>query len=80
MCEASDCAKWPSFNAFGEKKARFCGAHKEDGMVDVMNKRWCLEDGCSKRPAFNVEGEKPEYCSMHKLEGMVDVKNTKKVY
>ena len=36
----------------------------------------CKEEGCKKRPSFNLEGEtKALYCSNHKLERMVDVKN-----
>jgi hypothetical protein len=36
----------------------------------------CKENGCTKRPSFNVEGEtKRLYCATHKKEGMVDVIN-----
>jgi hypothetical protein len=36
----------------------------------------CKEQGCVKRPSFNVKGEmRTLYCSEHKKEGMVDVLN-----
>ena len=52
-CKHPGCAKGPSFNVYGEK-ARFCMTHKEDGMVNVKNKRCEM---CTKQPSFNLEGE-----------------------
>ena len=50
--------------------ARFCMEHKADGMVNVVSKRCEM---CTKRPSFNLEGEKARFCSDHKEAGMVDV-------
>ena len=53
------------------EKARFCSAHKEAGMVDVVSKR-C--EKCTKGPLFNLEGESiARFCGDHKEHGMVDV-------
>ena len=69
-CKHPGCAKRPSFNREGEK-ARFCGDHKEDGMVNVKNKRCEM---CDKRPNFNMEGEiTARFCMEHKVDGMVNV-------
>jgi hypothetical protein len=44
-------------------------------MIDVKSKP-CIHDGCTTRPAFNLQGEKTAlYCATHKKEGMVNVKN-----
>ena len=44
-------------------------------MVDVKSKR-CIQIGCQKQPAFNLEGQtRVLYCSEHKLDNMVDVKS-----
>ena len=50
--------------------ARFCMEHKDIGMVDVRSKRCEM---CTKRPSFNMEGEKARFCGDHKEDGMVDV-------
>ena len=49
------CKNWNGFN-FEELKAKYCLVHKEDGMVDVKNKR-CIHEGCRTIPAFNIDGE-----------------------
>ena len=42
-------------------------------MVNVVSKT-CAEEGCTKQPAFNVEGQKRGlYCASHKKDGMVNV-------
>jgi len=65
----------PSYNARGERKGRFCGAHKLPGMVDVKH-RTCEQDGCELHPVFNARGErKGRFCGAHKLPGMVNVVN-----
>jgi hypothetical protein len=41
------CERQPSFNVRGSKGAKFCSHHKEDGMVNVVNKT-CQLVGCMK--------------------------------
>ncbi len=57
-CAAEGCNKYPAFNLPGENTARFCGDHRQPGMIDVHNKR-CAFEGCQKRPTFNYVGELP---------------------
>ena len=73
LCEHDGCNKRQSFDMEGGK-GRFCVKHKEDGMVDVKNKR-CEHAECSSQPSFDMEGGKGRFCVKHKQEGMVDVKN-----
>uniref|UniRef100_A0A6C0D458 Uncharacterized protein n=1 Tax=viral metagenome TaxID=1070528 RepID=A0A6C0D458_9ZZZZ len=65
-----------SFNSAGTTPAKFCAAHKLDGMVNVINKLCAHVDengqGCIQRPSFNIIGGKPMYCSLHKSEEMVN--------
>ena len=76
-CEHAECNKQPFFNHEGETTARFCGEHKEDGMVNVKSKT-CENVNCKKIPVFNHEGETTaRFCNEHKEDGMVDVKNKK---
>ena len=43
-------------------------------MVDVVNKRTCVEENCLKQPRFNFNLEtKGIYCVQHKKKNMVDV-------
>ena len=73
-CEHSGCTILnPVFGVEGGK-ARFCGTHKEAGMVDVKSKR-CEHDGCTSQPVFGVEGGKACFCGAHKEAGMVDVRH-----
>ncbi|CAM9772638.1 unnamed protein product, partial [Ectocarpus fasciculatus] len=44
---------------------RFCAAHKDVGMVDVVSRR-CEETDCRRRPLYGHEGEKGRFCSYHK--------------
>ena len=75
LCKHEGCKKHAIYNFEGEPP-RYCGEHKEKGMVDVKNQR-CEHAGCkSLNPTFNFEGEKKgKFCSKHKEKGMVDVKN-----
>jgi hypothetical protein len=74
MCVYDGCKNWASFNYEG-LKARYCMVHKEDGMINVKDKK-CDYDGCKTRPVYNCEGElKGIYCTTHKKEGMVNVKS-----
>ena len=43
----------------------------------LKGSRKCLHEGCTKKPSFNLEGEKPLYCKTHKSEAMIDVLNKK---
>jgi len=80
MCIIPDCKKHPIYNIKGKKQALYCSEHKEDGMVDVKNKK-CKHEGCKTRPIYNIEGEKQAlYCSAHKEDGMVDVINKKCIH
>jgi len=72
VCETPECKKNAYFNSEGEKKGRFCSTHKEQGMINVKDKR-CHTEGCSQRPSFNILGEKPLYCGNHRLPDMVNV-------
>jgi hypothetical protein len=72
VCEFPECKKNAYFNTEGTKIGRFCSAHKENGMINVKDKR-CLTEGCSQRPSFNILGGKPLYCGSHRLENMVNV-------
>ena len=38
ICEYDGCDKFSSYNYEGEKRAKFCAAHKAEEMVDVMHK------------------------------------------
>ena len=78
MCIQKGCKTRPSFNLEGEK-AKYCGLHKLEGMVDVISKR-CIHEGCRHGPSFNIEGQQAKYCSLHKLEGMVDVKGVRCIH
>ena len=68
------CKKRAYYNLAGQT-ARYCGEHRENGMVDVVSKR-CKEDGCTSIfSGFNFPGATTGlYCATHgKAKGMVDV-------
>jgi hypothetical protein len=72
-CEHPDCATQPTYNQPGETKARFCKAHKHEGMINVKDKT-CEHPGCATIPAYNQPGEtKARFCARHKHDGMVNV-------
>ena len=74
-CCEGDCKKQSNYNFEGNKNALYCNSHKQEGMVDIKNKR-CCEEGCKTRPYYNFEGNKNAlYCNSHKQEGMIDVKH-----
>ena len=54
-CAQPDCRTWAYFNHPGEPRGLYCSAHKEAGMVDVVNKL-CQHPECSKHPNFNHPG------------------------
>jgi len=50
----------------------FCGCHRLQGMVGVVNKT-CEVEGCHKRPSLNYPGVRPAIrCGAHKLAGMTN--------
>ena len=71
MCRCGK--KRPSFNQPGETKAVCCADCKDDGMIDVINKK-CR---CGKkRPTFNQPGKTTAVCCADcKDDGMVNVKD-----
>ena len=70
------CSKTPSYNLPNMGKAPiFCAAHKQAGMVNIVN-RTCEEEECPRQPFYNFPGEpKARMCNSHKLQGMVDVRH-----
>ena len=80
VCEHAGCNKIPAFNSPGERAARFCAAHKLEGMVNVKSKI-CEHVGCIKQPTFqpNIPGKKAgRFCHAHRMEGMVMVVGKKR--
>jgi len=77
-CRIYNCnVKYAYFNFHGEKQGIYCTTHKENGMIDVINRR-CSYEGCTIRPNYNYENKRlPLYCCHHKLDGMVDIKHKK---
>jgi len=69
ICKGENCSKKATFNFEGQR-AKFCAAHKEDTMVDVLNKKCntCNE----KQPRWNYAGLQSEYCGDCKLPGMIE--------
>jgi len=52
-----------------------CGNHREEGMIDLKNKK-CLFESCDTRPAFGLPSDTTaSYCKAHVEEGMVDIKS-----
>jgi len=73
MCKEDGCKTRPIFN-FKGGKAMLCFAHKQDGMVDVKNKK-CAYENCKTLPIFNFKGGKALLCLTHKQDGMIDVRH-----
>jgi hypothetical protein len=73
ICKNPDCNKNAIYN-FADKKANYCKSHKEDGMINVKDKK-CLK--CNlKQPNFNFANEKKAvYCNDCKMPDMIDIKN-----
>ena len=71
FCEFDGCTTQPSFNVSGAKSAVRCALHKEDGMVNVVDKFFEFDE-CTTQPSFNVSGAKSGIrCALHKEDGMV---------
>jgi hypothetical protein len=69
ICNNENCSKKATFNFKGEK-AKFCMIHKEESMVDVVNKK-CIT--CKqKQPRWNFQGLQSEFCGDCKLPGMIE--------
>ena len=48
-------------------------------MIDLKQKRKCVEENCLKRPSLNFDSEnKGIFCAQHKKQNMVDVRNKSK--
>ena len=76
-CNFEDCNIQARFNNPNEKKGMFCTTHKQNGMVNVIDKK-CIYDNCSKQPSYNLPNlKKPLYCYDHKLENMINIKDKK---
>ena len=74
-CQHDGCDTRASFDVPGATRPRFCRAHSEAGMVDVISKH-CQHDGCDTRASFDVPGAtRPRFCRAHSEAGMVDVIN-----
>jgi hypothetical protein len=68
ICTHESCNKKATFN-FQGLKAEYCTSHKEELMVDVVNKKCitCLQ----KQPNWNYPGLQSQYCGDCKLESMI---------
>lgn len=72
-CEFNGCnSAGPTFDIKGGV-GRFCKTHKLPGMINI--KYACIEEGCSIRAEFNVDGETPKYCNIHKKDNMIKLIN-----
>lgn len=70
-CLDEGCAKTPSFNFPGEKRAMCCVEHKKKGMVNVYGGR-CSHEGCPKQPSFNFPGwARRVCCGDHKVRSRI---------
>ena len=67
------CDKKAYYNTPGLRSPRFCGVHREPGLVNVVCTK-CKEDGCMKQPCFNFPGKIAWFCVDHKDEGMVNLR------
>jgi hypothetical protein len=78
--EGVRCGIQPAFNNTGETTGLYCGAHRVEGMVDVIS-AICSFENCFKTPIYNFEGKtKRLFCGEHKLPGMINIKNNRCEY
>jgi hypothetical protein len=64
----------PSFGFENDKKATCCSGCKQEGMINITNKK-CP---CGKRPSFGFEEDKTATCcTVCKKDGMIDIKHKK---
>ena len=66
-CGNVECGKKATFGIFGST-SRYCLAHKEVNMVDVVNKT-C---GCGKQPRWNLKGLSAKFCTSCKTDDMIE--------
>ena len=79
-CKFKGCNKQSAYNTLGKTKPLYCNSHREEGMINVINKR-CIFEGCNKQASFNTLVEKSGlYCNSHKEDGMVNVKSKKCIF
>ena len=75
-CNVEGCQNHAYYGEPGGKPCK-CGSHKEDGMINLIDKRMCI---CNppKRSSYGFQDDKkPTRCSKCKEEGMVDIANLK---
>lgn len=67
-CEAPGCTLRALYNIPGQRGARFCNEHKEDGMVNA-NRRKCEHPGCTSTPYYNDPGNPthPSFLQPHTI-------------
>ncbi len=67
--DGSKCCKRAFYATNKRTKAKFCGIHKQDGMI-LKNMNYCIhvENSvkCTNTASFGIKGGKPQYCRMHK--------------
>ena len=69
-CQAENCLLTASFGFNKITKTKFCSAHKEEGMVNLL----CKLCDCQKsRPTYNYEGLSANFCKLCKLDDMINV-------
>lgn len=70
MKYCKECKKYAVYNVTGERPA-YCGEHRKEGMVNVMSRLFCKEDGCKRLRMYGVKGGKAEYCAEHRTDDMI---------
>lgn len=69
-CQSENCNLIASFGFNKLTKTKFCSAHKEEGMINLL----CKSCQCGKaRPTYNYEGLSANFCKLCKEEGMINV-------
>jgi hypothetical protein len=68
MVYCKHCKKRASYGIeFG--KPLYCADHKEENMLDVINKR-CIVNKCPNRASYGITKNKSTHCKLHKEENM----------
>lgn len=64
----------PKFNHVAEIKGIYCKKHKENDMINVVDKIFCNHFGCTSSPFYNFKNKKRGiYCVKHKEKDMVNI-------
>ena len=72
--KCQNCDKQPCFNLPGNTEGIRCVEHKEEGMINVIQKK-CDHEGCTKQPCYNLPTEHfGKFCATHKTNDMVNVR------